>query len=62
MTEQSTTVRSVEKHERCDRCNDDDQRCPECKALTHNNSACGDPECCGQNYDYCTECDWSGGY
>jgi len=32
--------------------------CPRCKACTWNNNACGDSECCGANYDYCSQCDW----
>lgn len=36
--------------------------CPKCGSSVSNNAACGDPECCGPNYDYCTndECGWEG--
>ncbi len=32
--------------------------CDECRFWTphRNNSACGDPECCGPNRDYCLLC------
>lgn len=33
--------------------------CPECGGCCFNNSACGDPECCGMNGDYCDRgCGW----
>lgn len=32
-------------------------RCKDCGSnLIKNNGACGDPECCGSNYDWCTSC------
>ena len=34
--------------------------CPECGACTHNNGACGNDDCCGPNYNYCTKCEWNG--
>lgn len=30
-----------------------------CGHCTNNNFACGDPECCGANYDYCVACDYT---
>lgn len=54
---------SDEQHEHTplQRPEDCDGPCPECGACTHNNGACGDPECCGFNYSYCVHCDWVSG-
>lgn len=35
-----------------------DTPCENCGSFAvRNNAACGDPECCGPNFDYCADCD-----
>jgi hypothetical protein len=44
----------------CSWCEDESRRgrCENCGSWhIHDVGACGNPECCGDNYNYCAECD-----